>query len=152
MSRSPIIEGVEAPHLKKTLPQFRVGDTVRARLRIIEGKKERLQAFTGIVIAKKGRGIAESFTVYRNAYGCNMQKVFFIHSPRLQSIEVISQGKVCRAKLNYLKGASGKAAKVKQRIVKASGSKKKKQVAKPEEKATESSKESLEENSSENKE
>lgn len=94
MSRSSIIEGVEAPHLKKKIPKFRVGDTVKACLRIIEGKKERIQAFTGIVIAKKGTGIAATFTVYRNAYGCNMQKVFFVHSPRLQSIEVVSQGKV----------------------------------------------------------
>ncbi|MBN1915334.1 MAG: 50S ribosomal protein L19 [Parachlamydiales bacterium] len=136
MSRNPVIEKIEAPHLKDVVA-FQVGDTVRVRLRIIEGKKERIQAFAGVVIAKKGTGISETFTVYRNAYGCNMQKVFFVHSPRLKSIEVVAKGKVRRAKLNYVKGASGKAAKIKQKIVSLIKPEEKEMVSSPEEVSSE---------------
>lgn len=96
---------------------FNIGDTVRVNTRIIEGEKERLQAFSGTVIAKKGSGLSETFTIYRNAYGSSMDRVFLLHSPRIASIEVVRPGKVRRAKLYYLRGLSGKAAKVREQYV-----------------------------------
>lgn len=117
MSRSPIIEQVEEAYLKKEVPAFNIGDTVRVNTRVIEGEKERLQAFSGTVIAKKGTGLSETFTLYRNAYGSSMDRVFLLHSPRIASIEVIRAGKVRRAKLYYLRGRSGKGAKVEEQYV-----------------------------------
>ncbi len=117
MSRSPFIEQVEQSYLKKDIPVFNIGDTVRVNTRIIEGEKERLQAFSGTVIAKKGTGLSETFTIYRNAYGSSMDRVFLLHSPRIANIEVIRPGKVRRAKLYYLRGRSGKAAKVREQYV-----------------------------------
>ena len=117
MSRSPFIEQVEEAYLKKDVPEFNIGDTVRVDMRIIEGDKERLQAFAGTVIAKKGSGLSETFTIYRNAYGSSMDRVFLLHSPRIAHIEVIRPGKVRRAKLYYLRGRSGKAAKIREQYV-----------------------------------
>lgn len=117
MSRSPIIEQVEESYLKQDVPVFSIGDTVRVNTRIIEGEKERLQAFTGTVVAKKGTGLSETFTIYRTAYGSSMDRVFLLHSPRIASIEVVRPGKVRRAKLYYLRGRSGKAAKIKEQYV-----------------------------------
>ncbi|PIS02721.1 MAG: 50S ribosomal protein L19 [Chlamydiae bacterium CG10_big_fil_rev_8_21_14_0_10_42_34] len=117
MSRSPYIEEVEQAYLKKDVPVFNIGDTVRVNTRIVEGGKERLQAFTGIVIAKKGSGLSETFTLYRNAYGSSMDRTFLLHSPRISGIETIRSGKVRRAKLYYLRGRSGKAAKVREQYV-----------------------------------
>ena len=117
MSRSPVIEELEQSYLKKEVPVFNIGDTVRVNTRIIEGEKERLQAFTGTVVAKKGAGLSETFTIYRNAYGSSMDRVFLLHSPRIASIEVTRPGKVRRAKLYYLRGRSGKAAKVREQYV-----------------------------------
>ncbi len=117
VSRSQILENLEAQYLKKEVPVFNIGDTVRVNTRIIEGEKERLQAFTGTVIAKKGSGLSETFTIYRNAYGSNMDRVFLLHSPRIAGIEVIRPGKVRRAKLYYLRGRSGKAAKVREQYL-----------------------------------
>ncbi len=117
MSRSPIIEQVEEAYLKKDIPVFNIGDTVRINTRVIEGEKERLQAFMGTVIAKKGSGLSQTFTIYRNAYGSSMDRVFLLHSPRIASIEVVRPGKVRRAKLYYLRGRSGKAAKVREQYV-----------------------------------
>lgn len=115
MSRSAIIQKLESQQLKKTIPMFRVGDTVRLHLRIIEGDKERLQVFTGTVIARKGSGLSETFSVHRVAYGEGMERVFMLHSPRIAKIEVVKEGRVRRSKLYYLRGTSGKAAKVKGR-------------------------------------
>ena len=117
MSRSPIIEQLERDYLKKEVPVFNIGDTVRVNTRIIEGEKERLQAFAGTVVAKKGTGLSETFTIYRNAYGSSMDRVFLLHSPRIASIEVVRAGKVRRAKLYYLRGRSGKSAKVREQYV-----------------------------------
>lgn len=117
MSRSPIIEQIEETYLKKDIPVFNIGDTVRVNMRIMEGEKERLQAFTGTVVAKKGCGLSETFTLYRNAYGSSMDRVFLLHSPRIVGIEVVRPGKVRRAKLYYLRGRSGKAAKVREQYV-----------------------------------
>ena len=116
MSRCQIIEGFEAKQLKKAVPQFRVGDTVRVHIRIVEGDKERTQVFQGTVISKKGTGLSETFTVYRNAYGSSMEKVFNVHSPRILKVEVLRSGKVRRAKLYYIRGASGKKAKLKEML------------------------------------
>src|SRR5690606_27616296 len=95
---------------------FNVGDTIKVHIRIIEGEKERIQIFTGTVIARKGAGISETFSLYRVAYKTGMERVFPLHSPRIAKIEVMSAGKVRRAKLYYLRGATGKAAKVKGKI------------------------------------
>lgn len=115
MSRSAIIEKLESQQIKKSIPKFGIGDTVRVHLRIIEGDKERLQVFTGTVIARKGAGLSETFSVHRVAYGEGMERVFMLHSPRIARIEVMKEGHVRRSKLYYLRGTSGKAAKVKGR-------------------------------------
>ena len=117
MSRSPIIEELEQTYLKKDIAMFNIGDTIRVNTRVIEGEKERLQVFSGTVVAKKGSGLSETFTIYRNAYGSSMDRVFLLHSPRIASIEVVRPGKVRRAKLYYLRGRSGKAAKVRELYV-----------------------------------
>lgn len=114
MSRSNLIQEVEQTYLKKDIPSFNVGDTVRVNTRIIEGDKERLQAFSGTVVAKKGSGLSETFTLYRSAYGSSMDRVFLLHSPRILSIEVTRAGKVRRAKLYYIRGKSGKSAKIRE--------------------------------------
>lgn len=117
MSRSPVIQELEETYLKKDVPAFNIGDTIRVNTRIIEGDKERLQAFSGTVVAKKGSGLSETFTIYRNAYGSSMDRVFLLHSPRIATIEVVRPGKVRRAKLYYLRGRSGKAAKIREQYV-----------------------------------
>ena len=118
MSRNPIIEEIEAKQLKEEVCDFSIGDTIKVTTRIIEGNKERLQAFTGTVMARKGCGINETFSLHRVAYGSGMEKVFLLHSPRIANIEVMRRGKVRRSKLYYLRGTSGKKARVKERIVK----------------------------------
>ena len=102
--------------IKEQKPQFDVGDTVRVAVRIKEGDKTRIQAFEGTVIAKRHGGIAETFTVRRISYGVGVERVFPINSPFVEGVEVIRHGKVARAKLYYLRGRTGKAAKVKERI------------------------------------
>jgi len=100
---------------KSEITDFAIGDTVKVSVKIIEGTTERIQAFTGVVIARKGSGIKESFTVRRVISGMGVERTFPIHSPRLASIEVVRKGKVRRAKLFYLRDKIGKAAKVKER-------------------------------------
>lgn len=117
MSRLAIIEKLEKGQLRKKIPLFRVGDTVRVHTRIVEGEKERTQIFTGTVIARKGTGLSETFSVHRVAYGEGMERVFPLHSPRIAKIEIIKQGRVRRSKLYYLRGTSGKAAKVRGRYM-----------------------------------
>ena len=102
--------------LKKDAPQFNVGDTVRVSVRIKEGERERIQAFDGTVIAKKHGGIAETFTVRRTSYGVGVERVFPVHSPFVEKVEVVRKGKVRRAKLFYLRERTGKAAKVKEEL------------------------------------
>lgn len=123
MSRAKVLQQVEANYMKKEVPAFNIGDTVRVMTRIIEGEKERLQAFMGTVVAKKGTGLSETFTIYRTAYGSSMDRVFLLHSPRVASVEVVRPGKVRRAKLYYLRGRSGKSAKVKEQFVAEMGDK-----------------------------
>ncbi len=113
MSQCAIIEKLEKQQLRKKVPSFNVGDTVRVHIRIIEGDKERTQIFAGTVIARKGKGLSETFSVHRIAYGEGMERVFMLHSPRIAEIQVIKEGDVRRSKLYYLRGTSGKASKVK---------------------------------------
>ena len=117
MSRIAVIEELESSYLKPNRPQFSVGDTIKVQTRIVEGDKERIQAFTGIVIAKKGVGLSETFSLYRNAYGSSMERVFLLHSPRIADVEVMRSGKVRRAKLYYLRGKSGKATKIREQFL-----------------------------------
>ena len=100
--------------LKKDVPEFEVGDTVRVGVRIKEGEKSRIQAFEGTVIAKKHGGIQETFTVRRMSHGVGVERVFPLHAPAVESVEVIRHGKVRRGKLYYLRDRVGKAARVKE--------------------------------------
>ena len=102
--------------MKSDVPAFEVGDTVRVSVKIKEGNRERIQAFEGTVIAKKHGGISETFTVRRVAHGCGVERVFPLHSPKVEKVEVIRNGKVRRSKLYYLRDRVGKAAKVKEQI------------------------------------
>lgn len=113
MSKLPVVQMLEKSQLKKNIISFKVGDTIRVHTRIIEGEKERIQAFSGTVIARKGGGLSETFTLHRVAYGEGMERIFLLHSPRIAKIEVMQQGKVRRAKLHYLRGTSGKRSKIK---------------------------------------
>lgn len=116
MSKALIVQKLEKEQLKKRVPKFNIGDTVRVHTRIIEGEKERVQVFTGTVIARKGSGLSETFSVHRVAYGEGMERVFPLHSPRIAKIEVVKSGDVRRGKLYYLRGTSGKAAKVRSKV------------------------------------
>ncbi|MBI5346663.1 MAG: 50S ribosomal protein L19 [Chlamydiae bacterium] len=111
-----MIEQYESKFKNPKVPQFKIGDTVDVHVRILEGDKERTQVFTGVVIAKKGNGPSATFTVFRNAYGCTMERVFLTHSPRLSKVEVVRSNKVRRAKLYYLTSATGKSAKLKEQF------------------------------------
>ena len=103
-------------HLKAEPPVVAVGDTVRVHLKVKEGNRERIQVFEGTVIAKKHGGIEETFTVRRVSYGVGVEKVFPIHAPSIEKIELVRHGKVRRAKLYYLRGRVGKAAKIKEAL------------------------------------
>ena len=104
-----------APSSRTTCRSFHVGDTVRVQVKVVEGSRERLQAFEGVVIARRNGSVRETFTVRRNSYGIGVERTFPLHSPRVDSITVTRRGKVRRAKLYYLRGLSGKAAKVKEK-------------------------------------
>ena len=112
---SEIIRSIEREQLRTDRPDFRIGDTVRVYVKVAEGSRERLQAFEGTVMAKRNGSIRETFTVRRVSYGIGVERTFPLHSPRVDRIEVIRRGKVRRAKLYYLRGLSGKAAKIKER-------------------------------------
>ena len=107
-----IIEQIEKENLKSSVPSFNVGDTVKVSFKVIEGTKERIQAFEGIVIAKRNSGIRETFTVRRVSYGIGVERTFPLHSPKVADIKVVRKGKVRRAKRYYLRDLTGKAAKV----------------------------------------
>jgi large subunit ribosomal protein L19 len=108
MNRS--IDAIEKEQHKSDLTPFSVGDSVRVHTRVVEGDKERIQIFTGVVIGRKGRGLNETFTVRRISYGEGVERVFPLHSPRVAKVEVEQQGRARRAKLNYLRGRKGKEA------------------------------------------
>ena len=111
---SEIIRSIEQAQLRTDLPDFNVGDTLRVYVKVVEGSRERLQAFEGTVIAKRNGSSRETFTVRRVSYGIGVERTFPLHSPRVDHIEVIRRGKVRRAKLYYLRNLQGKAAKIKE--------------------------------------
>ena len=111
-----LIQAFTQKYLKAEAPQVQVGDTIRVHLKVKEGNRERIQVFEGTVIAKKHGGIEETFTVRRISYGIGVEKVFPVHSPAIEKIELVRHGKVRRAKLYYLRGRVGKAAKIKEAL------------------------------------
>ena len=111
-----IIKNIESAQLKAEVPEFRVGDTVRVHALIKEGNRERNQIFEGTVLKRQGGSTRETFTVRKSSNGVGVEKTWPIHSPHVVKVEVIRQGKVRRAKLNYLRDRVGKAAKVKERV------------------------------------
>lgn len=110
---SEIIKSIEKAQLRTDRPDFNVGDTLRVFVKVVEGNRERLQAFEGTVIARRNGSCRETFTVRRVSYGIGVERTFPLHSPRVDHIEIIRRGKVRRAKLYYLRGLQGKAAKIK---------------------------------------
>lgn len=116
MNAQEIIRSIEAEQLKSNLPIIHVGDTVKVGVRIIEGGKERVQPYEGVVIAKRNGGINETITVRRIFQGVGVERVFLLHSPRIDNIKILRRGKVRRAKLYYLRDRVGKATRVKQRF------------------------------------
>ncbi len=111
-----IIQELDQEQLKPNVPEFSPGDTVRVQVRVKEGTRERLQAFEGVVIAKKNRGLNSSFTVRKISYGEGVERVFQTHSPLVADIEVRRRGDVRRAKLYYLRGLTGKAARIREKV------------------------------------
>ena len=109
-----IIDTIEKEGMRSDIPEFRVGDTVRVWVKVIEGNRERLQAFEGTVIARKNGGIRETFTVRRISYSIGVERTFPVHSPKIDHIEVVRKGIVRRAKLYYLKGKTAKNARIKE--------------------------------------
>lgn len=110
-----ILDAVTQGYIKKDVPSFRVGDTVKVHIKIKEGNRERIQIFEGFVLKKQNGGVAENFTVRRIASGVGVEKTFPINSPWVEKIEVVKEGRVRRAKLNYMRERTGKAAKIKPR-------------------------------------
>ena len=113
LTMSEIIKSIEQAQLRTDRPDFNVGDTLRVFVKVVEGNRERLQAFEGTVIARRNGSCRETFTVRRVSYGIGVERTFPLHSPRVDHIEVIRRGKVRRAKLYYLRSLQGKAAKIK---------------------------------------
>lgn len=111
-----IIEAINQENVKKEVPKFNVGDTVKVSVKVVEGTRERIQAFEGVVIAKHGGSISETFTVRRISFGVGVERTFPLHSPKITDIKVTKRGAVRRAKLYYLRGRTGKAAKIKEII------------------------------------
>jgi large subunit ribosomal protein L19 len=109
------LQYVERAHLRDDVPDFRPGDTVRINVRVVEGGRERIQLFVGVVIARDGAGLSETFTVRKISFGIGVERVFPVHAPIIQKIEVARRGRVRRAKLYYLRGRVGKAARIKER-------------------------------------
>lgn len=102
-----VIDKITEKQMNPNVPEFRVGDTVRVDVKIVEGKRERIQAFEGTVIARKGAGISETFTVRKVSYGVGVERIFPVHSPSIANIVVVKKGKVRRAKLNFLRNVVG---------------------------------------------
>ncbi len=110
----PIIQELEKEQLRSDIPPFRPGDTLRVHVKVVEGQRERIQVFEGVVIRRRGTGIGESFTVRKISNGVGVERTFPLHTPRIDKIEVIRRGKVRRAKLYYLRKLRGKAARIKE--------------------------------------
>lgn len=110
-----ILDNVSARQMKESIPQFNVGDTVRVDVKVVEGGRERVQAFQGTVIQRKGGGVRETFTVRKISQGIGVERIFPLHSPNVASIKVLRKGRVRRAKLYYLRKLKGKAARIAER-------------------------------------
>lgn len=110
-----IIETLEKEQLRSDIPEFAPGDTVRVHAKIVEGSRERIQMFEGVVIGRQGTGVRETFTVRRISYGIGVERMFPVHSPRIEKIDVLRKGIVRRAKLYYLCNLTGKAARIKEK-------------------------------------
>jgi len=110
-----IIDSVDAASLRDDVPAFRPGDTVKVNVKVVEGNRSRVQAFQGVVIARAGGGIRETFTVRKISFGVGVERTFPVHSPSLDSVEVVTRGDVRRAKLYYLRNLRGKKAKIKEK-------------------------------------
>ena len=110
-----IIEAFEKEQLRSDIPDFAPGDTVRVHAKIVEGSRERIQMFEGVVISRQGTGVRETFTVLRISYGIGVERMFPVHSPRIEKIDVLRKGIVRRAKLYYLRNLTGKAARIKEK-------------------------------------
>ena len=110
-----IIQALEQEQLRTDIPAFAPGDTVRVHVKVVEGTRERIQMFEGVVIARQGTGVRETFTVRRISYGVGVERTFPVHSPRLEKIDVVRKGIVRRAKLYYLRALTGKAARIKEK-------------------------------------
>lgn len=111
---NPLIEAINEGQLRSDIPTFRPGDSVRVHAKVVEGTRERIQIFEGVVIARKGQGISETYTVRKISNGVGVERIFPIHTPRVEKIEVTRYGKVRRAKLYYLRALQGKAARIKE--------------------------------------
>ena len=107
-----VIDQITKEYMKSDIPEFNIGDTVRVHIKIKEGNRERIQVFEGFVLKRQNGGISETFTVRRIASGVGVEKTFPLHSPWIEKIEVVRKGRVRRAKLNYMRGRTGKAAKI----------------------------------------
>jgi large subunit ribosomal protein L19 len=112
MLTSPILAKIEQSQLRSDLPEFRVGDTVRVHYKIVEGEKERVQVFQGIVLKRHRAGVRSTFTVRKVSFNIGVERIFLAHSPRIEKIEIVSRGVVRRARLFYLRSLTGKAARV----------------------------------------
>ncbi|KRN88614.1 50S ribosomal protein L19 [Ligilactobacillus ceti DSM 22408] len=115
MSVNPLISKITESQLRSDIPDFRPGDTVRVHALIVEGKRERVQLFEGVVIKRRGEGISETYTVRKISNGVGVERTFPVHSPRVEKIEVMRQGRVRRAKLYYLRDRHGKSARIAER-------------------------------------
>ncbi|AUJ32358.1 MAG: 50S ribosomal protein L19 [Liquorilactobacillus nagelii] len=113
---NPLIQKITESQLRKDIPDFRPGDTVRVYARIVEGTRERIQLFEGVVIKRRGQGISETYTVRKISSGVGVERTFPVHSPRVDKIEVVRQGRVRRAKLYYLRALHGKAARIPEKL------------------------------------
>ena len=111
---SNIIDAIEKEGMRTDLPAFDIGDTVKVFVKVVEGNRERLQGFEGVVITRKNGGVRETFTVRRVSFGIGVERTFLLHSPRIEKVIVVRKGKVRRAKIYYIRDLSGKAAKVKE--------------------------------------
>lgn len=112
-----LIRSIEQEQLRKDIPDFKPGDTVKVHVKVVEGSRERIQVFEGVVIKRRGGGLRETFTVRRVSYGVGVERTFPLHSPRLERIEIAKRGRVRRAKLFYLRGLRGKAARIKEKVI-----------------------------------
>ena len=112
---SKVIDKITAAQLRSDIPEFRPGDTVRVHAKVVEGSRERIQIFEGLVIKRRGAGISETYTVRKVSNGVGVERTFPVHTPRVAKIEVVRKGRVRRAKLYYIRALSGKAARIKER-------------------------------------